>query len=143
MYKYKCLLNNEYYAIKITPMSLFNIKDFPNIYFKEVNILKKFVRNNFIQKLVSSFHDYDNLYFVSKFYDGFMLNYLDNKYWNENQIQFFSACLIQSLIGLRKEQLIHRDIHFGNLVLDEKQYINLIDFHYAIEYKIKMIQKKI
>jgi serine/threonine protein kinase len=71
-----------------------------------------------------------------------MFNHLDNKYWNENQIQFFSACLIQSFIGLRKEQLIHRDIHFGNLVLDEKQYINLIDFHIAIEYKNKDDPKK-
>lgn len=136
MYKYKCLLNNEYYGVKITPMSLFNIHNFPNEYFLEVNLLSKFVGNNFIQKLVSSFHDYDNLYFVSKFYEGFIINHLDT-IWNENKIKFFSACLIQSLISLRKEQLIHRDIHFGNLVLDEKQYINLIDFHIAIEYKNK------
>ena len=136
MYKYKCLLNNEYYGVKITPMSHFNIKNFPNNYFHEVNILSKFVSNNFIQKLISSFHDYDNLYFISKFYPGYILNHL-NTDWNENQVKFFSACLIQSLIGLRKEHLIHRDIHFGNLVLDEKQYINLIDFHIAIEYKNK------
>ena len=61
--------------------------------------------------------------------------------WNEKQIQFFSACLIQSLTSLRKEKLIHRDLHIVNLVLDEKQYINLIDFHASIEYKNKDSQK--
>ena len=118
-------------------MDSFSINKFPNNYFNEVNSLKKFIgKTNFIQKLISSFHDYDNLYFVSKYYDGFMFNYL-NFEWNENQIRFFSACLIQSFLELRKEKLIHRDVHFGNLVFDENLYINLIDFHIAIEYKNK------
>lgn len=64
------------------------------------------------------------------------MNYLD-KNWNESQIQFFSACLIQSLFYLRKRKYIHRDIHFGNLVFDEEKYIVLIDFHIAIEYNNK------
>lgn len=98
-------------------MSLFNINDIPNPYFNESIYLNKFKNsNNFIQKLISSFHDYDNLYFVSKFYDGYIINYL-NDFWNENQVKFFSACLIQAFIKLRKENLIHRDVHFGNLVL--------------------------
>ena len=54
--------------------------------------------------------------------------------WNEKQIQFYSACLIESFINLRNQKLIHRDIHFGNLVLDEKQYVNLIDFHIVMQY---------
>lgn len=128
-------MNNELYAVKITPMSRFNISNLPNNYFKEVVYLKKFKENNnFIQKLISSFHDYDNLYFISKFYDGNIMDYSDNK-WDENQIKFFSACIILCLFELRKEKLIHRDLHFANLVLDEKNYINLIDFHISIEYK--------
>ena len=117
-------------------MSNFKNSELPNLNFHEVDVLSKFERNSFIQKLISSFHDYDNLYFVSKFYEGYILNYLD-KFWNENQIQFFAACLIQSLTHLRKEQYIHRDVHFGNLVLDKDYYIILIDFHIAIEYKNK------
>ena len=119
-------------------MILFNErKDLMNKYFDETIHLNIFKNNvNFIQKLISSFHDYDNLYFVSKFYDGFITNYLDN-IWNEDQIRFFSACLIQAFISLRKEKFIHRDVHFNNLLLDEKQYVNLIDFHVAIEYKNK------
>ena len=117
-------------------MSNFNKDRIPNPNFHEADVLNKFVKNNFIQKLICSFHDYDNLYFVSKFYDGYILNYLDRD-WSENQIQFFAACLIQSLLNLRKEQYIHRDIHFGNLVMDKENYIALIDFHITIEYKNK------
>ena len=118
-------------------MSLFKKETFPNEYFNEVNSLIKFAeKNSLIQQFICSFHDYDNLYFVSKYYDGFMENYL-NLNFTEKQIQFFSACLIQTFIMLRRKQIIHRDVHFGNLVLDEKQYINLIDFHIAMEYKNK------
>lgn len=117
-------------------MSKFDINNLPNDYFKEAWILRKFTSNNFMQKLISSFYDYDNLYLVSKFYEGCAYNYLDS-IWNEKQIQFFSACLIQSFIALRNEKLIHRDVHFGNLVLDEKQYISLIDFHITMKYKNK------
>lgn len=117
-------------------MSNFDRNRLPNIYFQEANILSKFINNNFMQKLIISFYDYDNLYLVSKFYEGCAYNYLDH-IWNEKQIQFFSASLIQSLIALRNDQLIHRDIHFGNLLLDEKQYFSLIDFHIAIKYKNK------
>lgn len=116
---------------------MFSINNFPNTYFNEAISLSKFKRKtNFIQQLISSFHDYDNLYFVSKYYDGFMMDYL-NYDWNENQIRFFSACLIESFRELRNKGLIHRDVHLSNLVLDENQYINLIDFHIAIEYKNK------
>ena len=119
-------------------MEKFHENKLPNSHFHEAEILSKFSHNNFIQKLISSFHDYDNLYFVSKFYDISVLDYLTHGlHWNENQIKFFSACLIQALIGLRRKQYIHRDIHFGNLVMDSKKYIKLIDFHTAIDYANK------
>lgn len=119
-------------------MENFQENKLPNSYFHEAEILSKFTYNDFIQKFICSFHDYDNLYFVSKFYDSYVVNYLTHGWhWNENQIKFFSACLIQALIGLRREQYIHRDIHLGNLVMDSKKYIKLIDFHIAIEYANK------
>ena len=118
-------------------MILFKRKESINKYFGEGIHLNRFKNNsNFIQKLISSFHDYDNLYFISKFYEGSIFNYLNN-IWSEDQIRFFSACLIQAFTSLRKEKFIHRDVHFNNLVLDEKQYVNLIDLHIAIEYKNK------
>ncbi len=117
-------------------MSKFNIYNFPNEFFQEVNALEELKNNNFIQKIISSFHDYDNLYFVSKFYEGCITENLDH-IWNEKEMQFFSACLIQSFIGLRENHLIHRDVHYWNLMLDEKKYIVLIDFHIAINHNNK------
>lgn len=117
-------------------MSSFNVNFLPNEYIHEVNILGKFMNNHFIQKLISSFHDYDNLYFVSKLYENRIADYLGHT-WNEKKIRFFAACLIQCFIALRKHHLIHRDVHFWNLMLDEKYYIVLIDFHIAMDYKHK------
>ena len=117
-------------------MSKFNIYNFPNEFFHEVYALEELKKNNFIQTIISSFHDYDNLYFVSKFYEGCITENLDH-IWNEKEIKFFSACLIQSFIGLREVHLIHRDVHYWNLMLDEKKYIVLIDFHIAINHNDK------
>ena len=130
------------YAIKTIPMSLFKEEIIPTKYSNEANSLIKLIeKNSLIQEFICTFHDYDNLYFVSKYYDGFMDNYASLNF-TEIQIQFFSACLIQSFNALRRKKIIHRDVHFGNLVLDEKQYINLIDFHIAIEYKNKNDPKR-
>ena len=117
-------------------MSNFDKYNLPNIFFHEVKTLEHFKNNNFIQKIISSFHDYDNLYFVSKFYEEGVSGNLDH-IWNEKEIKFFSACLVQIFIGLREKKIIHRDIHYWNLMLDEKNYIILIDFHISIDYENK------
>ena len=86
-------------------MAKFDINNFPNRNFKEVFFLNQFnSRNNFIQKLVSSFHDYDILYFVSKFYDCVLMNYL-NQPLDENKLQFMLACIIQCLSELKNYTL--------------------------------------
>lgn len=78
VYKYRSLLNNKFYGVKITPMSKFHINHLPNHFFLESIFLNKLNANdNFIQKVICSFHDYDNPYFISKFYRGFFLNHLD------------------------------------------------------------------
>lgn len=130
------MINNELYAIKIIPISTFPNRGFPNNNFDEFDILTKLQKYDFILKIIISFHDYENLYLVSKLYEN-NLKLEKEKIWNESQIQFFSACIIQSLSHLRKEQIIHRDLHFGNLLFDKDFYINIIDFHRAIEYKNK------
>lgn len=94
-------MNNEEYAIKITPTTKFNISDFPNKYLIYLN----------------KFNDQNNLYFASKFYNGVIMNYF-NKTWNENNMKFFVDCIVQCLTLLRKEHIIDKDLHFTNLVLD-------------------------
>ena len=100
----------------------------------EPNILKKLFKYDFIINLISSFQDYDNLYLVTNYYEGDILDNYKDEYMSEKQIKFISACIIQSLIYLRKEEVINRDIRMKNLIMDRKKYLNLIDFSFAIKY---------
>ena len=61
---------------------------------------------------------------------------------NEEQIKFASACVIQSLDYLRKENIIHRDIMMKNTIMDNDKYFNVIDFSFSINYFEKKDEKK-
>ena len=61
---------------------------------------------------------------------------------SEEQIKFISACVIQSLIYLRKEKIIHRDIVMKNIIMDKNKYFNIIDFSFSINYDDKNDSKK-
>lgn len=104
---------------------------------KEPNILKNLVKNKFITKIIASFHDFDNLYLVTNFYEGDMLYNYRNKKMSEEEIKFITACIIQALSYLREKKIINRDIRMKNLLMDKKRYLNLIDFSFSIKYKDK------
>ena len=97
-------------------------------------ILKKFSIYNFLPSLISSFKDYDNIYLITSYYEGKSLDYLRDEILTEEQIKFVSACVIQSLIYLRKEKIIHRDIMMKNIMMDNDKYFNVIDFSFSINY---------
>lgn len=97
-------------------------------------ILKKINKYNFLPKIISSFQDYDNLYLVTNFFEGDVLHNYKNEILSEEKIKFISACVIQSLIYLRKENIINRDIRMKNIIMDKNRYVNVIDFSFAIEY---------
>ena len=73
---------------------------------KEPNILKNLVKNKFITKIIASFHDFDNLYLVTNFYEGDMLYNYRNKKMSEEEIKFITACIIQALSYLREKKLL-------------------------------------
>lgn len=104
---------------------------------KEPTILKKLSNYSFIQKIISSFHDYDNLYLVTQYYEGNNLYYYKDENMTEEQLKFISACIIQSFIALREKNIIHRDIRMNNIILDKENYLFLLDFSYAINYSNK------
>ncbi len=110
-----------------------------NAIIKEPHILRLLIKFNFILKIIASFQDYDNLYIVTNFFEGYSLNSLRNNNMSEEQIKFISACIIQSLTYLRKREIINRDIRMKNLIMDNKSYFNLIDYSYAIKYSEKNI----
>ena len=95
----------------------------------------------FFPKIISSFQDYDNIYLVTTLYEGVSLNYFRENILSEEQLKFVSACVIQSLIYLRKEKIIHRDIMMKNIIMDNDKYFNVIDFSFSIEYFNKKLKK--
>ena len=99
----------------------------------------KLISYTFFPTIISSFQDYDNLYLVTTYYEGKSLEYYREQILNEEQIKFVSACVIQSLIYLRKEKIIHRDIMMKNIIMDRHKYFNVIDFSFSINYKDKNI----
>ena len=78
---------------------------------------------------------------ITTYYEGKSLNYFRDKILTEKQIQFVSACIIQSLIYLRREKIIHRDIMMKNIIMDEDKYFNVIDFSFSINYLDKNNKK--
>jgi serine/threonine protein kinase len=108
----------------------------------EPNILKKLVQYDFLPKLISSFHDYDKIYLITTYYDGKSLDFFRNDNLTEEQIKFVSACTIQTLIYLREEKIIHRDIMMKNIIMDKYKYFNVIDFSFSIEYSEKDNKEK-
>ena len=104
-------------------------------YLQEPDILKKFIGKNFIQTLISSFQDYENLYLITDYYEGNNLFFYKDDLLSEEQIKFIAANIIQSFIYLRERNIIHRDISMKNLILNKDGYLNLLDFSYAIAYK--------
>ena len=107
----------------------------------EPNFLRKLTKYDFLPKIISSFQDYENFYLVTTFYEGESLNYLRNQILTEEQLKFVSACVIQCLINLRKEKIIHRDIMMKNIIMDNDKYFNVIDFSFSINYLDKDIDK--
>ena len=101
---------------------------------KEPNCLHKINKYDFVPKIISSFQDYEYFYLVTTFYEGQSLNFLKSDKLTEEQIKFVCACVIQSLLCLRKEKIIHRDIMMKNIVMDNDKYYNLIDFSFSINY---------
>lgn len=107
----------------------------------EPKFLKNLTKYNFVPQLISSFQDYDFLYLVTTFYVGKYLHTFRMDIMTEEQIKFASACIIQGLEYLRKENIIHRDISPVNIIMDEKRYFNLIDFSFSIEYQKKDVKE--
>lgn len=142
VYKSKCLLNNEYYALKEIPK--YKLNTYSKIYshLAEPNILKKIIKYDFLPKFISSFQDYDYIYLITTYYDGKNLNFFKNDIITEEQIKFVSACIIQSLTYLREIKIIHRDIMMKNIIMDKNKYFNVIDFSFSINYSEKDIKKK-
>ena len=112
-------------------------KVFMYSHLNEPHLMKKLNKYELGIKLISSFKDYDKIYLVTTYFEGKTLDFYKDTFLDENKIKFISACIIQSFIYFRKENIIHRDINFKNIIMDIDKYFNIIDFSCSINYVSK------
>ena len=103
----------------------------------EPNILKRMNKYDIGIKLIGSFKDYENIYLITSLFEGKALDYFKDEVLSEDKIKFIAACIIQNFIYFRKENIIHRDIGFENIIMDTNEYFNIIDFSCSIDYNSK------
>lgn len=123
--------------MKEIPKYIFYRIDRVYSHLNEPQIMRRLNKYNLGIKLLCSFKDYDNIYLVTSFFEGKTLYTFKEEIMSEEKIQFISACIIQSFIYFRKEEIIHRDIHLRNIILDKDNYFNIIDFSSAINNQDK------
>ena len=104
--------------------------------------MQRLVNYDFVPKIITSFQDYENIYLVTNIIEGKSVNHYKKLIMTEEQIKFISACVIQALVYLRKEKIIHRDIMMKNIIMDQDKYFNIIDFSSSIFYNDKNDSKK-
>lgn len=98
----------------------------------EIQIHESLFHNNVVG-FKHTFEDNLNVYIVLELCPNQTLNDLlkRKKKLTESEIQYYMIQLLDALIYLHQEKVIHRDLKLGNLFLDEKMTIKLGDFGLA------------
>eukprot|EP01130_Rhizamoeba_saxonica_P018852 TRINITY_DN9589_c0_g1_i2.p1 TRINITY_DN9589_c0_g1~~TRINITY_DN9589_c0_g1_i2.p1 ORF type:complete len:463 (+),score=67.40 TRINITY_DN9589_c0_g1_i2:131-1390(+) len=87
-----------------------------------------------VVKLIDTYHDDQNIYFVMEFINGGeLLDYIE-RYGklDINTVIFYTAEIVVILEYLHNKKIAHRDIKPQNLMLAQDGHIKLIDFGIAI-----------
>lgn len=100
---------------------------------KEVYIEKSVLaslNHDSIVKFYQSFKQGNRLFLLVEYCPhGSLFNFLNrHKKLTNILIKHFTAEMVQALEYLREMQIIHRDLKPGNIVLDSKMHLKLIDF---------------
>ena len=86
------MLNNEYYALKEIPRHKLYTNNKIYSHLTEPNILQKLNHYDFLPKLISTFHDYDNIYLITSYYEGKSLDFfsfLERIFYQKNKLNLF------------------------------------------------------
>ena len=95
------------------------------------------LNNPFIINIIFAFQDKKKLYLGLDLKLGGDLRYhMLKRKFNEIEIKFIFACVLQSLEYLHSRNIIHKDIKPENIILDEKGYAYLTDFGTSTVYQL-------
>ena len=130
----------NYYAIKAVSRNAAEKQKILIKYFLEEKRVLLKLDHPFVMKLVKTFKDESNVFYLTEFINGkSMAKYIDKRQENDIQnkleTQFYVSTLFIILNYLNSKNIIHRDLKPDNIMIDEKGYLKLIDFGTAIILK--------
>lgn len=104
----------------------------------EIKIHKSLNHPNIV-KFEHFFEDSENVYILLELCQNHSLSDLirRRKRLTEIEVQYYLSQIIDSLIYLHGQKVIHRDIKLGNLLLNEKMQIKLADFGLACKLEFE------
>ena len=130
----------NYYALKaVSRIAAEKQKILIKYFLEERRVLIK-LDHPFIMKLVRTFKNEENVFFLTEFINGRGLGkYLESKpqnsFLNKYETQFYVAFLLIILDYINSKQVIHRDLKPDNIMIDSNGYLKIIDFGTAIAIK--------
>ena len=144
VYKAKSKLSGQTVAVKIISKNS-NKKGTIIQIQRELNILQSLSHPN-ILKLIEYYESQNNVYIVTEYIQhGNLKDYLSQHKdkITEQQIKTIAYTLLQTVKYLHKNDICHRDLKLGNIMLsDEKDFnkIKIIDFGLSIKFQNKYEQ---
>ena len=98
--------------------------------FRERDLLESSSDNAFVVLLECSFQDDDNLYFVTEYVKNGSLESImkDVKLLPVDTVRFWTAEIVLALENLHKNDIAHRDLKPGNILIDNDYHTKLCDF---------------
>ena len=130
--KVKSKINNKIYAMKI--MGKHNNNKYSIL---EILILKKLDHPNIV-KYIKDFEDNLNYYIIIEYiigqnlFDFYMSCKIQGRLIEEKLICTLLGQCLEAIIYIHGKGVIHRDVKFLNIMIDEKMNIKIIDFNSSI-----------
>jgi len=125
-------MNSKYYALKCLAKCVVVQRNLKGHIINENKMLAS-LDHPFIFQFYGAFQDKTYIYFLTEFLVGGELYTLlkKKKTFEENEVQFYSACVISAFKYMHAQKIAFRDLKPENLVLDALGYVKIIDFGFA------------
>ena len=136
--------SSKLFATKRIPCSKLSSEDFKKYLNNEIRIMRELNNENII-KLQDYCQTSNNIYIIMEYINGGSLSDFLNKYklkkgraFSQKMIQFFVKQIVQGLIYIHSNNIIHRDIKLDNILLKFPINSNIDETNYTLA-KVKII----